>query len=286
MTSPTSYRICRVWNYPDRPANEPRYEIDKIYDLSADEYDRVASIYQKVLGSNHPAMAELLADVIADYKLGHALLTVGAYRGQPSKGRAERATKQARISAFAAANAVYSYQEHSKAIANRIGGSAPADVGQAFRSVYDDNWRYLFAYQLRKIFTHVSVQALTTVVRSTAPGLGEAKTSLETTIIRSAVQPSVGPKVRRALAEHGTDPVLGEVLDHALAGVNDVQSQIRTLIYPELPDDLAYLSKWQKYLLSDPPVCIALVPPNPTIETMAITAILPSELRTAGMIGR
>ena len=154
----------------------------------------MASIYQKVLGSNHPAMAELLADVIADYKLGHALLTVGANHAQPSKGRDERATKQARISAFAAANAVYSYQEHSMAIANRIGGSAPADVDQAFRSVYDENWRYLFAYQLRKIFTHVSVQALTTVVRSIAPGLGEAKTSLETTIIRSQCNRQSAPR--------------------------------------------------------------------------------------------
>ncbi len=260
-----------------------RYELVTVQQLTRAEHDDIRERYLRVLSENHPPMPELLTELVEDFQRRQALLTAGVRTGVPSPQLADAIHKQARISAFAATNAVYSFQEHSLAVARRIGGeSLAARVNEEFAGVYARRWNYLLAYKLRKAFTHVSLAA---IGFTTGRHEEEASATLEIRLDCSSIMSHVGPQVRDALGSRGVDPMLSEVLDAAVTGVREVHARIRPILYREAAEDIAALSTWRHHFL-EPGAAVSLTSFPEDLghgSRLSYTFIDPDELLAAGM---
>jgi hypothetical protein len=229
-------------------------------------------------------MRDLLADIAREFGLAMSLHAVGAAAGQTPGRLIHPLANQCKIWTFAACNAVYSYQEHAKAVASRIGEEASQRVDAVFREEYESNWQYLLAYKLRRIFTHQSFAATDLQLVTTATAPTGVDVNLTYYIERDKIASDVGPTVRQHLSRLDTDPSALDVIHASVDGMSSVDMRLRSILYPEQAEDLKVLSRYREALLGEwAPMNLVQLPPDPRTQGTAIMGIDPAELIRAGM---
>lgn len=266
---------------------EPRYELTPLVWLTEREHAEFRERYTRLKAWNHPPMRDLLTDISHDFRLAMSLHAIGAGVGQTPGMLVRPLAKQCQIWTFAACNAVYSYQEHAKAVASRLGQGAAERVRTVFSEEYERNWQYLLAYKLRRIFTHQAFEATDLKLITSAPE-PEGSINIELTyyIDRVKIMSDVGPMVREQLSRLDGNPSALEIIEASVAGMSAVDARLRSILYPQQVDDLRMLSQYREALLGEwAPVNLVELPPDPQTQGTVIMAIDPAELTRAGMVG-
>lgn len=247
MTETHSYALSYLRRFDGAG---PELSLIPVHQLSRHEHDEVSASYGRLRQANHQPMIEMLEQIATGYQasMSHALqLRQAGGDWQPGEF-----LRSARVTAFGAVNAVYSFQEHARADLTRLGGEPAWTFGNSiFAKVYDENPHYLLAYRLRRLFTHDTISSLD--VHSDSKMIDRRMPSviaLACTFDRAKLIPSLGGEVKAWLSDLSDDPTLDMLLAKSWEGMSEVYGTLRSLLFPDEEDDLAWLRRFRVDLLN------------------------------------
>ncbi|WP_416954434.1 hypothetical protein ACNKF0_19265 [Nocardioides sp. T5] len=247
MTETRSYALSYLRRFG---GDGPELSLIPAHHLSRDEHDEVSAAYGRLRQANHQPMIEMLEQIAVGYQasMSHAL-QIRRAGGDWEPGELLRS---ARVTAFGAVNAVYSFQEHTRADLTRLGGEPAWTFGNSiFSKVYRENPYYLLAYKLRRLFTHDTISSLD--VRSDSRMIDRRMPSLISvacTFDRAKLIPTLGGEVKAWLLGLSEDPTLDMLLAKSWEGMSEVYGTLRSLQFPDEEDDLELLQRFRVDLMN------------------------------------
>lgn len=286
MTDTLSYSLTYLRRFDNDDAD---LNLIPAHHISRDEYDQLSASYDRLRRANHQPMIEMLNQIATGYQASMSrAFQIRQAGGNWEPGELLRA---ARVTAFGAVNAVYSFQEHARADLTRLGGvdgeKVWAYANSVFARVYGENPYYLLAYKLRRLFTHDTIASLD--VHSNSRMIDRrlpAMIDLACTFDRAKLIPSLGGEVKTWLLGLSEDPTLDVLLAKSWEGMSEVYGTLRSLQFPDEEGDLEVLRRFRVDLLN-PDYPLTLAELSITAEgrpgPMRLGGIDASELMRAGM---
>lgn len=273
VTETRSYALSYLRRFD---GDGPDLSLIPAHHLSRDQHDEVSASYGRLRQANHQPMIEMLDQIAAGYQasMSHAF----QIRQAGGKWEPGELLRCARVTAFGAVNAVYSFQEHARADLTRLGGEPAWTFGYSiFAKVYGENPYYLLAYKLRRLFTHDTISSLD--VHSDSKMVDRRMPSMITlacTFDRAKLIPALGGDVKAWLLGLSEDPTLDMLLAKSWEGMSEVYGTLRSLQFPDEEDDLELLRRFRVDLMN---------PNYPlTLAELSFTEDgLPGPMRLAGL---
>ncbi|GAA3817882.1 hypothetical protein [Nocardioides panacisoli] len=278
--------MCRLEYLRTFEDSEPDMECFPAYNLSVAEHDELAAAYDRIKQANHPPMIEILGDLrftLHDTVRRYLQALESGARVSPAE-----VTRVARVTAFAAVNAVYSFGEYVEAELRHRGGKELWEPASAvFTAVYDENPHFLLADKLRQVFSHRTMEALKVHGGSKITALGQDPTFTVACVLdRTKLLERLENKTRRWLLTLDEDVALDDVLAASIHGMARVYRAVRPMLFPDEARDLTALSRYRtEFLNLNYPLTLSryTIATDGTLGPWSHTSIDAAELTAAGL---